>query len=193
MYKQYTEHIDKEDINKLEVSAFEGEIVVVDSFKKVQEAVNYLNSFDEIGFDTESRPSFKKGKVNEVALLQLATREKAFLFRLNKIGLPAEVVGLLEDLAIKKVGLALHDDVKILQKLNKFRAKSFLDLQKYVPAFGIKDQGLQKIAAIVLGVKISKSQRMSNWERPTLAPEQALYAATDAWVSLEIYLRLQGR
>ena len=135
----------------------------------------------------------KKGKVNEVALLQLSTREKAFLFRLNTIGLPSEVVGLLEDLSIKKIGLALHDDVKILQKLTKFRAKSFLDLQKYVPAFGIKDQGLQKIAAIVLGIKISKSQRMSNWERTPLSPEQQLYAATDAWVSLEIYLQLQGR
>lgn len=182
--------ISKEELSELELGHFEGDIHIIDSNDQITEAVNYLKKHSALGFDTETRPSFKKGQVNKVALLQLSTLEKAFLFRINSIGLPEELVKLLSSESIEKVGAAIRDDIKILQDINFFEPNGFVELQDFVKDYGIENFGLKKLAGLVLGFRISKSQRLSNWEAKKLTPPQMRYAATDAWVSLKIYHKL---
>ena len=143
-----------------------------------------------LGCDTETRPNFKKGQRNRVALLQLSDGKQCFLFRLNMIGLPVEVASILQRTDIKKVGAAIRDDITALQKLTPFIPNGFVDIQKMMDAYGIEAKSLKKMSAIVLNFRISKSQQLSNWESPVLTHAQQLYAATDAWVSREIYLKL---
>ena len=140
-----------------------------------------------LGFDTETRPSFKKGQRHKVSLLQLADDRSAWLFRLNMIGLPPELAAMLADPDIIKIGVAIHDDIKALRNLRPFEPGGFVDLQTVVADHGIKQLGLKKLSAIVLGFSISKSQQVSNWEAPALTEPQQLYAATDAWVCRRIY------
>ena len=187
---QFAESISKEEMNELPLKSFEGEIYLVDEEKEVLNAVSFLRGFDIIGFDTETRPSFKKGRVNKVALLQLSSSTRAYLFRLNGNGLNTAIADLLADKKIVKVGVAVRDDLIALKKLKPFEPQSFVDLQPYVKKLGIKSFSLQKLAAIVLGFRISKSKRLSNWEAESLGLGQQKYAATDAWVSLEIYKKL---
>lgn len=188
----FQKSITSEEANKMPLKAFEGDIILVDEYKDLYEAIQYLNNYSILGFDTETRPSFKKGKVNDVALLQLAANSKTFLFRINKIGLPEEIIGLLKNPNIVKVGAAIKDDIRGLQKLNDFDANGFLELQDYVSNFGIESFSLKKLSAIVLNFRISKRQQVSNWEAETLSPGQLRYAATDAWVSLKIFERLKA-
>ncbi len=189
--RQFQKTITKEAVNKMPLEAFEGEIVLVEDLELMKDAVEYLKQHSVLGFDTETRPSFKKGRVNDVALLQLSTNTKAFLFRINKIGLPSDLIGLLNDEDILKVGAAIKDDIRGLQKLNDFDANGFIELQKYVLRFGINCFSLKKLSALVLGFRISKRQQVSNWEAKELTDGQLRYAATDAWVSLEIFERLK--
>lgn len=188
----FQKSITSEEANKMPLKAFEGDIILVDEYKDLYEAIQYLNDYSILGFDTETRPSFKKGKVNDVALLQLAANSKTFLFRINKIGLPEEIIDLLKNPNIVKVGAAIKDDIRGLQKLNDFDANGFLELQDYVSNFGIESFSLKKLSAIVLNFRISKRQQVSNWEAETLSPGQLRYAATDAWVSLKIFERLKA-
>jgi ribonuclease D len=146
-----------------------------------------------IGFDTETKPSFKRGQVNSVALLQLSTGKKAFLFRINKIGLPDALKKILSDPEVMKVGVAIHDDIKGLQRISPFKPAGFIELQHEVKDYGISDFSLKKIAGIVLGIRISKSQRLSNWEADELTEAQQCYAATDAWISFQILHSLSAR
>ncbi|MGZ2371216.1 3'-5' exonuclease [Ancylomarina sp. YFZ004] len=187
----FQKSITKEEINELPLEAFEGEIVIIDSNEGLEEAVDYLKQFPVLGFDTETKPSFTKGNVNPVALLQLSSFEKSFLFRLNRIGLPFPIIDLLSDPEIIKVGAAIKDDIRGLQDINDFDGNSFLELQQYVSSFGIENFSLKKLAAIVLKIRISKRQQVSNWEAVELSVGQLRYAATDAWVSLEIYNALK--
>lgn len=182
--------ISKEELNELPIRAFEGNIHVVDSLDKVAAAVEYLSTSKLIGCDTETRPNFKKGQRNRVALLQLLDATNAFLFRLNLIGLPADVATILQRNDIKKVGAAIRDDIAALQKLQPFTPNGFIDIQKMMDAYGIEAKSLKKMSAIVLKFRISKTQQLSNWESPALTHAQQLYAATDAWVSREIYIQL---
>ena len=184
--------ITKEEINELPLEAFEGEIVIIDSNEGLEEAVDYLKQFPVLGFDTETKPSFTKGNVNPVALLQLSSFEKSFLFRLNRIGLPFPIIDLLSDPEIIKVGAAIKDDIRGLQDITDFDGNSFLELQQYVLSFGIENFSLKKLAAIVLKIRISKRQQVSNWEASELSHGQLRYAATDSWVSLEIYEALKA-
>ncbi|PKQ65441.1 3'-5' exonuclease [Labilibaculum filiforme] len=188
----FQKSITKEEVNELPLQAFDGEIILVDQGEELQDAVQYLKKFPILGFDTETRPSFKKGRVNGVALLQLAANSKTFLFRVNKIGLPEPLVDLLTDPEIIKVGAAIKDDIRGLQKLNDFDANGFLELQEYVSKFGIESFSLKKLSAIVLNFRISKRQQVSNWEAEELSAGQLKYAATDAWVSLKIFERLKA-
>ena len=188
----FQKSITSEEANKMPLKAFEGEIILIDQYEDLMEAVQYLKKYDILGFDTETRPSFKKGKVNDVALLQLAANSKTFLFRINKIGLPSELTDLLKDPEIMKVGAAIKDDIRGLQKLNDFDANGFLELQDYVSNFGIESFSLKKLSAIVLNFRISKRQQVSNWEASELSPGQLRYAATDAWVSLKIFEKLKA-
>lgn len=183
----YRESIDKEELAELPLIQFEGDITLVESKEDYLASIEYLSKQSMLGFDTETKPAFKKGVVYEVALLQLATEDRAFLFRLNKIGLPNGLKGILENPEIQKIGVAIRDDIKGLQKLNNFKPGGFIELQEHVKDFGIQDFSLKKLSAIVLGYRISKSQRVTNWEAPDLTEAQQIYAATDAWISHRIF------
>ncbi|MDR0976364.1 MAG: 3'-5' exonuclease domain-containing protein 2 [Prevotellaceae bacterium] len=184
------ETIDKEAIREMPKALFTGEIQVVSTAAEVNRAVAHLESFDVVGIDSETRPSFVKGQLHKVALLQVASDERCYLFRLNLTGLTPALVSLLESTKVTKVGLSLHDDFLMLHKRAAFTQQACIDLQDHVRDFGIQEKSLQKIYAILFGRKISKSQRLSNWEADTLTPSQQLYAATDAWACLHIYRHL---
>lgn len=182
--------INKQQLAELDKETFEGKIYVVDHHYEVENAVAYLSTKPALGFDTETKPSFKRGQVNNVALLQLATEDECFLFRLNKIGYPDVLEELMSNDSIKKIGLSLRDDFAALRKRTGKKPENFIDLQLFVDKFGIDDNSLQKIYAIIFGKKISKSQRLSNWEAAELSPAQQSYAAIDAWACLKIYNHL---
>ncbi len=188
----FRSEIGKEEINLLEVRQFEGEIRVVENLPDFHSAMSEIRQFEALGFDTETKPSFKKGVNHNISLVQISNSHVAWLFRINMIGMPSELVRFLEDNSFLKIGAGLHDDMRRLRKLANFEPGGFLDLQKYVEAFSIESKSLRKMAAIVLGYKISKSQQMSNWEAPELTEQQQRYAATDAWVCLEIYNNLRN-
>lgn len=179
--------ITKQELAELEKVNFEGEIYIIDHPAEVDNAVAYLSTKSSLGFDTETKPAFKRGQVNNVALLQLATEDECFLFRLNKIGYPESLEKLLCNESVKKIGLSLRDDFAALRKRTGKKPQNFIDLQLFVDKFGIEDNSLQKIYAIIFGKKISKSQRLSNWEAAELTPAQQSYAAIDAWACLKIY------
>lgn len=182
--------ITKQQIAELELEKFDGNIHIIDNPDKVNKAVEYLSTKSALGFDTETKPAFKRGQVNNVALLQLATEDECFLFRLNIIGYPKELEKLICDSRIKKIGLSLRDDFAALRKRTGKKPVNFIDLQLFVDKFGIEDSSLQKIYAIIFNKKISKSQRLSNWETKVLSPAQQSYAAIDAWACLRIYNHL---
>ncbi len=169
------------------VQAFEGEVVVVDKPEMVAGAVAYLRTQKQVGVDTESRPSFRRGIHYPTALVQIASHERCYLFRLTHIGMPQELADFFADPEVCKVGLAFRDDINGLRRRREFVPANCIDIQKLVPQYGILDLGLQKIYAICFGRKISKSQQLTNWENTHLTPEQARYAATDAWATLLIY------
>jgi len=183
--------IDKEELKKLPLQAFPGTIHVVDSMAGLQKYLPVLKKEKVLGFDTETRPTFKKGQVNQISLVQIATTFHAFLFRISALNLPDLLIEFFEDDSIIKVGAALHDDLIDLRKIRDFKAGGFLDLQKYVEAFGIENKGVAKLAGIVLGFRISKNQQLSNWDAEKLNTAQKAYAAMDAWVCLKIYQELQ--
>jgi ribonuclease D len=193
MTRKFDESVTDEDLKKLPVMQFEGRVKLVDNMQKFHHAINEISRCKILGFDTETRPSFKKGTRHKVSLLQLADDRNAWLFRLNMIGLPPELGALLSSPDIVKVGVAVHDDIKALRSLETFEPGGFVDLQTVVAAHGIKQLGLKRLSASVLGFSISKSQQTSNWEAPGLSPQQQVYAATDAWVCRRIYLQLNGK
>lgn len=188
----FIESISNEELNKLEYAAFPGKIFVIDSVgAEFNRAITYLRSQKIIGFDTETRPCFSPNQPRYgVSLLQLSGPEKAFLFRVKSIGMHRRLCNLLADSRIIKVGAAVHDDIRGLQKLRDFKEGGFVDLQKIVWEYGIKDKSVKKMAGIILGFRISKTQQLSNWEAETLSDSQCSYAATDAWVCREMYIRL---
>lgn len=188
----FLETISNEDLEKLELASFPGKIIVIDSVgAEFNRAMAYLRSQKIIGFDTETRPCFTPDQPRcGVALLQLSGPEKAYLFRIKTIGMHRRLCSLLSDEKVVKVGAAIHDDIRGLQKYREFVPKSFVDLQRVVSEFGIKDKSVKKMTAIILGFRISKSQQLSNWEAETLSEAQEKYAATDAWVCREMYIRL---
>ena len=188
---QFKDKISKEEIITLPRKKFAGEIFYIDSLLGADQFLDKLNGKTVLGFDTETRPAFKKGVVNEVALLQLSTENQAFLFRLNVMGIPPQIAQLLSNPAITKAGVAIHDDILGLQRLVKFKPAGFIELQDYVKEFGIKDNGLKKLSANILGIQISKRQQTSNWESEVLTRAQIEYAATDAWVCHQIFSVLQ--
>lgn len=188
----FEQAISSDEIKALPLSAFKGEIIVIDRKESVAQAVEMLKNYDVLGFDTETKPAFKKGVFHDVALLQLAAGDKAFIFRLNKTGLPPSLTALLSDKNILKAGAAIRDDIKSLQKLRRFQPAGFIELQDMVKHYDITDCGLRKLAGIILGIQISKSQQVSNWEREILTDAQLVYAATDAWVCHEIYRELMA-
>ena len=187
----YQSKIEKSLISTLPPCDITGEIIVIDRPEDVATAVNDLKQCTLIGFDTETRPSFRRGESNTISLLQLATDKRAYLFRLKKIGPNQLLKDLLESEEHMKVGLSVHDDFHSLNRWMPCRPKNFIELQKYVKAFGIEEMSLQKIYAIVFNKKISKRQQLSNWEAEELTPAQQQYAAIDAWACRDIYYKLK--
>jgi len=169
------------------LAAFEGEVIVVDKPEMVSEAVAYLRTQRVVGVDTEARPSFQRGIHYPTALVQIASHERCYLFRLTHVGMPEELAALFADPAICKVGLAFRDDINGLRRRRNFTPANCVDIQQMVAQYGILDLGLQKLFAICFGKKISKTQQLTNWENSHLTPEQARYASTDAWATLLIY------
>ncbi len=192
MTDEYRSNITSEEILALPLCAYEGEVVCVDSMEKFNQVKDELFLEPLWGFDTETKPCFKKGQANSknVALLQLSSREKTYIFRLSIIGLPQELKDFLSSERFVKIGLSSRDDIKGLQKLSMFEPAGFVDLQSIAPNYGIAEKGLRKMAAIVLGYRISKSQQLSNWEAEVLTDKQITYAATDSWVTRAIYVKL---
>ena len=170
---------------------FDGRIIVVQSANEAESALAYLYKQGAVGFDTETRPAFKKGQKNKISLLQLATEDTCFLFRLNYIDFPESLVAFMSDEKVDKIGLSLKDDFAAMKKRATFTPQGFVDLQQMVQDYGINDQSLQKIYAILFGEKISKSQRLSNWDVDILSDAQKKYAALDAFACLRIYNKLK--
>ncbi len=186
----FVNKINNEDISTLPRIIFEGEIIVIDTYDEQKQVWEILKNCEIVGFDTESRVSFKKGVQNDISLLQLSGAGKVFLIRLNKTPVSKHVFKVLQSKKIKKIGVAIKDDITHLKGKGTFFPNSFVDLQKEVGKYGIEDISLKKITAIVMGGHLSKAQRLSNWCAVKLTESQLRYAATDAWVCEEIYKRL---
>lgn len=184
---QYPQHISKEELQALPLVAFEGEVIVVDHEEQVADAVAYLKTQRVLGVDTEARPSFQRGIHYPTALVQIASHERCYLFRLTHTGMPQELADIFADPKIRKVGLAFKDDINGLRRRREFTPANCIDVQSIVARYGILELGLQKLFAICFGKKISKAQQLTNWENSHLTPEQARYASTDAWATLLIY------
>ena len=186
---------DKKKIQTLPCIHFDGRIIVIFTERDADKAVDYLMKQTVLGFDTETRPTFQKGKMHQVALLQVSTHDTCFLFRLNMTGLTPSLLRLLEDTTVPKVGLSLQDDMLMLHKRAAFTPGLFIDLQHEVKRIGIEDMSLQKLYANFFGMRIRKREQLSNWERDVLTDAQKLYAATDAWACISLYeelLRLEA-
>lgn len=181
------EQINKACIAEMPIAAFEGRIRVIDTLPEAERAAVFLERQSCVGIDTETRPNFRRGTSHKVALLQVATHDLCLLFRLNRIGLPACVAGVLQNERIQKVGLSLGDDIPRLNQLAPLRATNCIDLQPLAARMGLKDMSLQKMYANFFHQKISKRQQLSNWEADVLTDAQKRYAATDAWACLKLY------
>ncbi len=190
--QKFAPTITNEQTATLPAIRFEGKVQIVDTEQGLIEACNYLSQHSVIGFDTETRPSFKAGITNRVALIQLSTPERCYLFRLCRMKFGRELQRLLENPDIKKVGADVAGDIRSLNQLRHIRAAGFIDLQTIAPQWGIEEKSLRKLSAIVLGKRVSKAQRLSNWEAAQFTEQQISYAATDAWVCLEILAKLEA-
>ena len=190
MKKLIYNKMNKAAIPDLPRVGFPGKIVVVVTAEEAERCVDYLLTQELLGFDTETRPAFTKGAHFKCSLLQVSTDDICFLFRLNLTGLTADIIRLLEATNVKKVGLAWQNDIIALKELGDFQPAGFVDLQNLVKQVGIEDQGLAKIYANLVHGRISKTERLSNWERDVLKESQKAYAAIDAWACVEIYKEL---
>lgn len=182
--------ISKEALDELPHCHYNGPVTIVDNNDQIADAIKLLKKERVLGFDTETKPSFRKGEVNMVSLLQLASPTDVFLFRLNKCGLSSEIVSLLESPSIMKIGVGIRDDLRALRKLGHFTPCRFVELQDLVKSLGMDAQSLKGIAGNVLNVRVSKRQRLSNWDADVLSEGQVDYAATDAWIPLQVFNEL---
>lgn len=184
--------IDKRKVAEMPTVTFSGAITVVEQPADAAEAVRYLRQQSVVGFDTETKPNFRKGMTNRVSLIQVATEQHSFLFRINKMGLTPELKEFMECDDIVKIGLSLKDDFHMLHMIGDFEPHNFVELQEMVRKYHITDSSLQKIYAILFNERISKGQRLTNWEAPKLTGPQMIYASIDAWACLRIYKYLNS-
>lgn len=184
--------IKKDQLAAMPAVEFPGRSIIVDTPAKARDAIAYLMRQPIVGFDTETRPSFRKGQNHQVALLQLATSDECFLIRLNIIGMTEPIRQFLESPDVLKVGLSTKDDFHALRRLHEIEPRGFIELQSYVKGFDIADNSLQRIYGIIFGSRISKAQRLTNWEAPELTPAQQRYASIDAWACLRLYSYLKS-
>ena len=189
MRKIYAQ-IDKRLVDEMPQESFDGRIITVSAMSECDKATAYLQAYEFVGIDTETRPNFSSNESHKVALLQISTEDTCFLFRLNRIGIPDSLAALLGNRRQAKIGLSLHDDIRALNQRRHIKIPRIVELQKMVKEVGIIDMSLQKIYANLFGKRISKSKRLTNWEAPTLGEGQKRYAAIDAWACLQIYRQL---
>lgn len=189
VYPEIT-NLTSDELLKYPTRAFEGQITVVNSAETFVTAIEYLQQASLLGFDTETRPSFQKGGRHGISLLQLGDDKKVFLFRLKTTRLPDPLIEILQDPNIRKVGVAIKDDIRLLRSVRPFEASNFIDLQTLAKTYNISALSLRAMTSVVLGFRISKAQQLSNWDAPLLTEAQCRYAATDAWACFEIYNRL---
>jgi len=187
----YLKSITKSEVNELPLFSFNGQVVVTSDSEEIDQAIEELEKADVVGFDTETRPTFKKGQFHHVALVQLAVSDKAYIFLIQKSGLTDRLISFFENPHIIKVGIAIHDDLIALKKIRPFLPAGFEDLNKIAVRLGFENIGARNLTAMILGQRISKSQQRSNWENIPLSPRQIQYAATDAWICQEIFHRLK--
>ncbi len=183
-------NITAEEINDLPLKSFDGKVVMVHDVEGATKAFNEIAKHSAVGFDTETRPSFHKGQFYNVALLQIALEDTVYLIRLNDTGITKEMIRFFEDDKILKAGVGVRDDIRVLQKLTRFNAEGFIELTSLSKEAGLQVESVKKLTALLLGFRISKSAQTSNWEAISLNDKQISYAATDAWVCLEIYKKL---
>ena len=184
-----------DEIEALDVATFPGEITVVANAhcEEFDEAITYLASQEVIGFDTETKPCFvPKVPRNKMAILQLSGADRAYIFRLQQVGVPPKLAALLGNPKVLKIGAAVHDDIRGLQEYRRFIPKGFVDLQRLAPTYGIEEKSVRKMSAIILKKRVSKSQQLSNWESSRLSDAQLRYAAIDAWICREMYYKLMA-
>lgn len=188
---KYKRKFTKDEINELPLRQYEGPIRLIDTEEEVPEAIEALCQCRLLGFDTETRPVFRKGVSYPPSLIQLATDDCVYLLHLNHISLSDYIKNLLASAEIIKTGVAVINDVKELRQVSSFEGKGFVDLGDLARSLEMQTNGLRNLAANLLGFRISKGVQCSNWGRQELTPQQITYAATDAWVSREIYLKFQ--
>jgi ribonuclease D len=189
----FQEYVTPEEVNALPLTYYEGKIILIHETDKVLAAVEEISKFPVIGFDTETKPTFVKGQFYHISLIQLAIPGKVFLFRINHTGFTQPLIDLFANKNILKVGVGLRDDIIGLQKIDHFEPAGFEEIHNYVIDLGVRNTGLRKLAAILMKVRISKGQQTSNWENAILTKNQQSYAATDAWVCLEMYNLLEEK
>lgn len=194
----FAKNITKEEINELDLKKYEGKVSVVTEQEQLADALQHIREYEVFGFDTETKPAFRKGVKHMVALLQIAIPEKVYLIRLNHTGFTRGLSDLFSNEQIEKVGISIRDDIKHLKQLSEkhhihFNAENITELNEVAHELGIEHAGVKKLTAIFLNFRVSKSQQTSNWENPQLTEKQIRYAATDAWVCLEIYSHLRSR
>lgn len=187
----FASNISKDDINLLPLDKYEGPIVLVDRPDQLKGAFERINKEKFVGFDTETKPVFVKGETNEVSLLQIALPDAVYLIRIHQTGLGDEIIGFFENEHIQKLGVGLRDDLIFLRRIKEFTPAGFVELNELVNKINIEANGLRKLTAIILGFRISKNAQVSNWEAPILNEKQIIYAATDAWVCLEMFKKLR--
>lgn len=180
----------KEEINNCPIRKWNGPVHVIRSSERMIEAVELLSREAILGFDTETRPAFKKGQKYLPSLLQLAGENSVYLFQLKHLGLQEPLIKILADPAVIKAGVSLAHDLRELKKLTPFTQAGFVGLGKMSKEKGIQNHGLRGLAAVILGLRISKSAQTTNWAKDELTQSQIRYAATDAWVGRELYLKL---
>ncbi len=185
--------ITNDEINELPLGAYTGSVVLITDIEDVKAAFKEISEHKAVGFDTETRPTFTRGQLHKVALMQIAIPNKVFLIRINLTGLTPEIVKFLEDETISKVGVALRDDVKALERLKRFKPAGFVELITHTKQAGIEVESVKKLAGLFLGFRISKGAQTSNWEAPELTDKQLSYAATDAWVCWQVYTMLMEK
>lgn len=182
--------ITKDQVNRLPLKEYRGKIQVVDNIMGLNKAVKMLDQYPYLGFDTETKPAFRKGVYHHVSLLQLAVKDMVFLVRLNKLGFPDILQELFFNRDRLKVGISIRDDLVELKKLADFNPDGIVELNEVAKDLGVVRQGARNLTATFLGFRISKSQQTSNWENERLSQKQQRYAATDAWVCFRIYDKL---
>lgn len=187
----FKKEITVDEINNLELKKYSGKVLVIDSKKLIKNSCEEIKKNNIIGIDTETKPSFEKGIKNRVSLIQIATVKNVYLFRINKIEFPDELLDIFSDITIIKVGIAIHDDVRDLKRIKNFKDRSFIDLNNLAKDYGFISIGAKKLSALILGIRISKKQQLSNWETDRLSTKQIDYAATDAWICREIFIKIK--